>query len=83
MPKKMGTEEVERKPVCIKDAPLKVNLMSTHGIVQKVSGRRNKLKKTVSVRLIVGKSPSGGNEFEMGENEKVNVLGKSSQTHKK
>ena len=83
MQKKMGTKEVERKAVCIKDAPLKRNLMSfPHGIVQRVSGKRNKLRKTITVRLVNGKSPNGLMEFEMGQNEKVNLLGNPSKQGK-
>ena len=60
--------------LCIRDAPLKVDLMWTHAVVQRVSGRMNKLLKTVRVRLVRGWSPNGQSEFDMPANEKVNVL---------
>ncbi|MFH1210559.1 MAG: hypothetical protein V1645_01455 [archaeon] len=62
------------KCVCVKDAPLKVNLMWPHGIIQRVSGKRDRRHKTVLVRLLRGWSPNGAKEFELNETEKVNVL---------
>jgi hypothetical protein len=67
-------EESGVKCICIRDAPLKVDLFWTHGIIQRVSGRKNKLFKTVRVRLVGGWSPNGQSEFDMDANEKVNVL---------
>jgi hypothetical protein len=59
------------KCVCIKDAPIKTNLFSVHGIIERPSGKRN--HNCVHVRLNCGKSPNGRTEFDMPATEKVNV----------
>ncbi len=66
-------EETGMRCVCVRDAPLKIDLFWTHAIIQRISGKRNNLLKTVRVRLVQGWSPNGEKEFEINANDRVNI----------